>query len=190
MDKIRKFLSLVTDEKRYSKFVIRAMIEVIIFGGLLAITDFLIPPQTALRLICVFFLFAAIISLFNCMVRCINVSDNREKEKVFANKYKEKFKPIPISKTDLIFWLKNANLFEAIVVKSPLKYSIIEVSVEKQIISIFRDNKLYESIDILMDLLEQEFFIVDDKIMVCETFDHNSPEVLVKIIEALKEKNR
>ena len=104
----------------------------------------------------------------------------------FTEKYKEKFKPVSISKEDFVFWLENADLDETIVIKSILrKYSVLELFVVKNKIELCLNGKDIDSTSSLISILEDEGYL-EDAIIVCETSDRNKPDFLIKIIDDLK----
>ena len=185
----KKLLSVETKERRYTPIIMRFLIELIIFGVPGCITFILIPFNTLWRLIPVFFIVCILFSFFFFVFRCFGVSDNRSRDRFYREKYKEKFKPISISKEDLIYWLENAKLDETLVIKSILnKYSVLELFVHDGKKEIFLDNKKMSTIDSLISVLEDKGYF-EDSLVVCETFDHNKPEYLNKIISDLKTNN-
>lgn len=190
MKKLSQIFSIETKEKRYFPFVIRFLIEIFVFGGVTLIIYFLVPAKTPFRFFIIIPLFLVFGSVIMFFCRCLNVSDNKEKAKLFRNKFKEKHKNILIEKMDFIFWIKNAELFETAIIKSPTKYGLIEVYIYKGARKVFFNDKEYKDIDYLISILELQEFIVENCITVCETFDRNNPELLKKEIETLKSKNR
>ena len=188
MKKKKPLLSVETNERRYKPFVVRLLIELVAFGVPFVISSIFIPVRTIWRIIVVIFLVAMIVSVFFFICRCINVSDNKAKDRVYREKYKEKFEPVSISKEDFVFWLKNADLNETIVIKSIFsKYSILELFVYKGKIEFCLNGKDIDSVSSLIAILEEEEYL-NETIIVCETFDHNKPEFLLKVIDDLKGK--
>lgn len=184
----KPLLSVETNERRYKPFVIRLLIELIVFGIPFVISSIFIPVNTIWRIIVVIFLVAMIVSVFFFICRCINVSDNKEKDRTYREKYKEKFNPVSINKEDFVFWLKNATLDETIVIKSiSKKYSILELFVYKGNIEFCLNGNDIDSVSSLISILEEEEYL-EETITVCETFDHNKPEFLLKVIDDLKGK--
>lgn len=180
--------SIVTNERRYKPFIIRFLIELVIFGVPFILSNIYIPIGSLWRLVVVFFLLAMLVCGFLFLCRCINVSDNKTKDRNFREKYKEKFKPVSISKEDFIFWLENADLDETIVIKSILKkYSVIELFVVKNKIELCLNGKDIDSAASLISILEDEGYL-EEGVIVCETSDRNKPVFLIKIIDDLKGK--
>ena len=180
--------SVVTNEKRYKPFIIRFLIELVIFGVPFILSSIYIPIGSLWRLVVVFFLLAMLVCGFLFLCRCINVSDNKTKDRNFRGKYKEKFKPVSISKEDFVFWLENADLDETIVIKSILKkYSVLELFVVKNKIELCLNGKDIDSATLLVSILENEGYL-EEGIIVCETSDRNKPDFLIKIINDLKGK--
>lgn len=184
----KPLLSVETNERRYKPFVIRLLIELIVFGIPYVISSIFIPVNTIWRIIVVIFLVAMIVSVFFFICRCINISDNKAKDQTYREKYKEKFNPVSINREDFIFWLKNATLDETIVIKSIFKkYSILELFVYKGNIEFCFNGNDIDSVSSLISILEEKKYL-DGTITVCETFDHNKPELLLKTIDDLKRK--
>ena len=180
--------SIVTNERRYKPFIIRFLIELVIFGVPFILSNIYIPIGSLWRLVVVFFLLAMLVCGFLFLCRCINVSDNKTKDRNFREKYKEKFKPVSISKEDFIFWLENADLDETIVIKSILKkYSVLELFVVKNKIEVCLNGKDIDSAASLVSILEDEGYL-EEGVIVCETSDRNKPDFLIKIIDDLKGK--
>ena len=180
--------SIVTNERRYKPFIIRFLIELVIFGVPFILSNIYIPIGSLWRLVVVFFLLAMLVCGFLFLCRCINVSDNKTKDRNFREKYKEKFKPVSISKEDFIFWLENADLDETIVIKSILKkYSVLELFVVKNKIELCLNGKDIDSAASLISILEDEGYL-EEGVIVCETSDRNKPDFLIKIIDDLKGK--
>ena len=180
--------SIVTNERRYKPFIVRFLIELVIFGVPFIVSNIYIPIGSLWRLVVVFFLLAMLMCALLFLCRCINVSDNKTKDRNFREKYKEKFKPVSISKEDFAFWLENADLDETIVIKSILrKYSVLELFVVKNKIEFCLNGKDIDSTSSLISILEDEGYL-EDAIIVCETSDHNKPDFLIKIIDDLKGK--
>ena len=180
--------SIVTNERRYKPFIIRFLIELVIFGVPFILSSIYIPIGSPWRLVVVFFLLAMLVCGFLFLCRCINVSDNKTKDRNFREKYKEKFKPVSISKEDFIFWLENADLDETIVIKSILKkYSVLELFVVKNKIELCLNGKDIDSAASLVSILEDEGYL-EEGVIVCETSDRNKPDFLIKIIDDLKGK--
>ena len=178
--------SIVTNERRYKPFIVRFLIELVIFGVPFILSNIYIPIGSLWRLVVVFFLLAMLLCAFLFLCRCINVSDNKTKDRNFREKYKEKFKPVSISKEDFVFWLENADLDETIVIKSILeKYSVLELFVVKNKIEFCLNGKDIDSTSSLISILEDEGYL-EDAIIVCETSDRNKPDFLIKIIDDLK----
>lgn len=180
--------SIVTNERRYKPFIIRFLIELVIFGVPFILSNIYIPIGSLWRLVVVFFLLGMLVCGFLFLCRCINVSDNKTKDRNFREKYKEKFKPVSISKEDFIFWLENADLDETIVIKSILKkYSVLELFVVKNKIELCLNGKDIDSATSLISILEDEGYL-EEGVIVCETSDRNKPDFLIKIIDDLKGK--
>lgn len=188
MKSFKEFMSLTPNETRYAPFVIRLIIELVVFGAAFLVTFFLIPVENQfLRLIPAFFVIVLIICAINFVVRCINVSDNRARAKVKAKKNKKKFAPISVSRDDFIFWLKNTDLYEELVIKSLLdQYNILEVTPDKGKLLYNFDEKDYDLDGLIAELEKKEY--LNETITVCETSDHNKPEILLSIIKDLKKK--
>ena len=158
------------------------------FYSIFIISSIYIPIGSLWRLVVVFFLLAMLVCGFLFLCRCINVSDNKTKDRNFREKYKEKFKPVSISKEDFVFWLENADLDEAIIIKSILKkYSVLELFVVKNKIELCLNGKDIDSATSLISILEDEGYL-EEGIIVCETSDRNKPDFLIKIIDDLKSK--
>lgn len=188
MKSFKEFISLETKETRYTPFVIRVIIELIIFGGLDVLFFIIIPTEIkSLRLIVVLFFILTLISVFAFVIRCIGVSDNRAK---INNKkeHKKASKAIAVNRDDFIFWLKNAELYEELVIKSlDGKTEVLDVTPEKKKTIYYFADKEY-SFNALINKLEEEEYL-NDVILVCQTYEGNKPDILVKIIEDLKKKH-
>ena len=190
MKKIKQFLSLQTKETRYAPYIIRLIIELIIFGGIDAFLFIIIPVENqALRLFVVLFLVICLWSIFACVIRCIAVSDNKHRQEVKGKKKTKEFTPISINREDFIYWLENAKLFEELVIKSVLgQCNTLEVTPEKKTLLYAFDGQEYKFDELISKLEADEY--LNESIIVCETYDHNRPEILLEIIKDLKKKKK
>ena len=188
MKSFKEFISLETKETRYTPFLIRLIIELVIFGGLDVLFFIIIPTEIKpLRLIVALFFILTLICIFAFVIRCIAVADNMAKINN-KKKHKKTSKAIAIDRDDFIFWLKNAELYEELVIKSlDGKTEVLDVTPEKKKTIYNFADKEYK-LDSLINKLEEEEYL-NDVILVCQTYDGNKPDVLVKIIKDLKKKH-
>ena len=188
MKKFEEFISVATKEKRYSPFIIRCVIEVIIFGGISITTFFLIPIEyITLRLIPALTLLLTIYCILACLLRCFNVHDNVVKANLKKKKIKEKYKPVSIDREDFIFYLKNAELAENLIIKSSIgQLANLEISAFDGGIEYYFNDEEMDLLSLIKKLEDENY--LDDTIHVSEITDHNKPELLSKVIEYLKKK--
>ena len=190
---IKELFSAGTDSLSYKKIIFDFLLGMIVPVALIIGAN-CIPVDSPFRFVILIPTITAsfMILLFFC--RLIWVSDNREKNDIKSNKYKYKYAPVKVSVQDFIFWLNMAKMPEIIYTKSLLGINyMFEISFEAKSKSgpffnkkFFLDGKELKDWNQCIDTLEELKIIKAGYIDVYETFDHNKPEMLLKIIQELK----
>ena len=124
------------------------------------------------------------------------VSDNREANNIKSDKYKFKYKPIKLTADDFVYWLENAVVPEKLIIRSKNKINyIFEISFETKGKNgpfynkrFFLDNEKLQDSNTCIEKLTSLDIIYNNELSIYETFDKNSPELLIKIIDELKNK--
>ena len=132
------------------------------------------------------------------VINLSTIADKKQKEKIKNNQYKFKYDPIKISFEDFKFWLYNTDISEVLYLKSiDGKNHIFEIWFEVNSVTGKTYNKKIYLNDILIndeeeciELLTSLEIIYDDSVTVYETYDCNSPLVLVDTINQLKNNKR
>ena len=191
---LEELFSAETDSLDYKKIVLNFLIGIILPVALI-IGGCFIPSSSPFRSL-VFIptiIVGCMAFLFFC--RLINVGDNRDENAVKNNKHKYKYTPVKVSVQDFILLLDIANSPETIYTKSSLgKNHIFEISFDigKNGLKRFYDKafildgKELKDSDQCIQTLEKLKIINNGYIDVYETFDHNKPEIILKIIEKIK----
>lgn len=196
---MKKFLYEIftadTDSTSYKKVTLNFLLASIAPIVLFFICN-LIPIGNVFRFILLIPIYTFIWMLLMFFVRLIHVSDNKDLINIKRKGYKFKYKPIDLSIQNFEFWLKNAEAPETIYVKSKkgINYKF-EISFEvkgkngpfynKEFY--LDDNKINDINECLRIFYELEI-IYNDSIKVYETFDRNSPDIIISIISDLKTK--
>ena len=196
---MKKFLYEIftgdTDSTSYKKVTLNFLLASIAPIVLFFICN-LIPIGNVFRFILLIPMFTLIWMLLMFFVSLMHVSDNKALINIKRKGYKFKYKPIDLSIQDFEFWLKNAETPETIYVKSKkgINYKF-EISFEvkgkngpfynKEFY--LDDNKINDINECLKIFYELEI-IYNDSIKVYETFDRNSPDIIISIISDLKTK--
>ena len=196
---MKKFLYEIftgdTDSTSYKKVTLNFLLASIAPIVLFFICN-LIPIGNVFRFILLIPMFTFIWMLLMYFVRLMHVSDNKALINIKRKGYKFKYKPIDLSIQDFEFWLENAEAPETIYVKSKkgINYKF-EISFEvkgkngpfynKEFY--LDDNKINDINECLRIFYELEI-IYNDSIKVHETFDRNSPDIIISIISDLKTK--
>ena len=194
---MKKFLYEIftadTDSTSYKKVTINFLLASIAPIVLFFICN-LIPIGNVFRFILLIPMFTFIWMLLMFFVSLMHVSDNKALINIKRKGYKFKYKPIDLSIQDFEFWLENAEAPETIYVKSKkgINYKF-EISFEvkgkngpfynKEFY--LDDNKINDINECLRIFYELEI-IYNDGIKVFETFDKNSPDIIISIISDLK----
>ena len=194
---MKKFLYEIftgdTDSTSYKKVTLNFLLASIAPIVLFFICN-LIPIGNVFRFILLIPIFTFIWMLFMFFVSLMHVSDNKALINIKRKGYKFKYKPIDLSIQDFEFWLENAEAPETIYVKSKkgINYKF-EISFEvkgkngpfynKEFY--LDDNKINDINECLRIFYELEI-IYNDGIKVFETFDKNSPDIIISIISDLK----
>ena len=196
---MKKFLYEIftgdTDSTSYKKVTLNFLLASIAPIVLFFICN-LIPIGNVFRFILLIPMFTFIWMLLMYFVRLMHVSDNKALINIKRKGYKFKYKPIDLSIQDFEFWLENAEAPETIYVKSKkgINYKF-EISFEvkgkngpfynKEFY--LDDNKINDINECLRIFYELEI-IYNYSIKVYETFDRNSPDIIISIISDLKTK--
>jgi len=196
---MKKFLYEIftadTDSTSYKKVTLNFLLASIAPIVLFFICN-LIPVGNLFRIIIFVPMFTFIWMLLMFFERLMHVSDNKALINIKRTGYKFKYEPIDLSIQDFEFWLENAEVPETIYVKSEkgINYKF-EISFEvkgkngpfynKEFY--LENNKINDINECLRIFYELEI-IYNDSIKVYETFDRNSPDIIISIINDLKNK--
>ena len=194
---MKKFLYEIftgdTDSTSYKKVTLNFLLASIAPIVLFFICN-LIPMGNVFRFILLIPIFTFIWMLFMFFVSLMHVSDNKALINIKRKGYKFKYKPIDLSIQDFEFWLENAEAPETIYVKSKkgINYKFEKSFEVKGKNGPFYnkefyldDNKINDINECLRIFYELEI-IYNDGIKVFETFDKNSPDIIISIISDLK----
>ena len=189
-----KYMTAETNSLSRKEELKKSIKSVIVATAIFVLSCF-IPIASFFRIITVICVVLYILFMICFLSRVfITVSDNKEKYEMKNKKYKFKYEPVKVFVDDLRFWLENANVPETILVKS-LEDRVYSFDVcfdvkgrngpfiNKQF---YLDDDKLDSVDACINIMYELNIIMGDYIYVYETFDHNKPDVLVKIIEDLK----
>lgn len=186
---IKDILSVKTDEKEYKSTILSFVLVILCVGALIAISNY-IPIVLMSRFIAVgltAFGFYLTIAFFS---KLIFISENIEKFKIKNGNYKSKYKSVFITFEDMSNWLLNYSAPEQLIIKVNGKLYYIEISYDTK----GRRGKYVNRKTYLDDVETNPSDILsffnknngNDSIEVLETFDHNSPQILVEEIEEIK----
>ena len=196
---MKKFLYEIftadTDSTSYKKVTLNFLLASIAPIVLFFICN-LIPVGNVFRIIIFVPIFTFIWMLLMFSVRLMHVSDNKALINIKRNGYKFKYEPIDLSIQDFEFWLENAEVPETIYVKSEkgINYKF-EISFEVKGKNgpfynkeFYLDHNKINDINECLRIFYELEIIYNDSIKVYETFDRNSPDIIISIINDLKNK--
>ena len=186
--KKKSLLSIETNSTDYTAATVRYLITMVVLLVPLIVIYYVFEPYTYLRLIIIVPAGLMFFCTVHFFAKCLMISDNRKKAKIRSRRYKEKYRPVHVSKEDFVYLLKHADLSEALVLKSKEgKYASFELSVYEGIREFSLDDKEYKTIDSLLDALEEKGYL-RGTLTVCEITDHNKPQLIFNVIDSLMEK--
>lgn len=194
MKKFLKALFFPNKTMNNKKTAIKYFLIALSISVVLLILTLFIPIGSKMRFL-IKIPFSMIIWVLIVFVMNISsISENNEKEKIKNNQYKFKYDPIKISFEDFKIWLYNTDISEVLYVKAiDGRNYILEIWFDVNSVTGKTSNKKIYLNDILIndeeeciELLTSLEIIYDDSVTVYETFDGNSPLVLVEIIKQLK----
>ena len=186
--KKKSLLSIETNSTDYTAATVRYLITMVVLLVPLIVIYYVFEPYTYLRLIIIVPAGLMFFCTVHFFAKCLMISDNRKKAKIRSRRYKEKYRPVHVSKEDFVYLLKHADLSEALVLKSKEgKYASFELSVYEGIREFSLDDKEYKTIDSLLDALEEKGYL-RGSLTVCEITDHNKPQLIFNVIDSLMEK--
>ena len=186
--KKKSLLSIETNSTDYIAATVRYLIAMVVLSVPLIVIYYVFEPYTYLRLIIIIPAGLMFFCTVHFFAKCLMISDNRKKAKIRSRRYKEKYRPVHLSKEDFVYLLKHADLSEALVLKSKEgKYASFELSVYEGVREFSLDDKEYKTIDPLLDALEEKGYL-RGSLTVCEITDHNKPQLIFKVIDSLMEK--
>ena len=196
---MKKFLYEIftadTDSTSYKKVTLNFLLASIAPIVLFFICN-LIPIGNVFRFILLIPMFTFIWMLLMFFVSLMHVSDNKALINIKRKGYKFKYKPIDLSIQDFEFWLQNAEVPETIYVKSKkgINYKF-EISFEVKGKNgpfynkeFYLDDNRINDINECLRIFYELDIIYNDSIKVFETFDRNSPDIIISIISDLKTK--
>ena len=196
---MKKFLYEIftadTDSTSYKKVTLNFLLASIAPIVLFFICN-LIPIGNVFRFILLIPMFTLIWMLLMFFVSLMHVSDNKALINIKRKGYKFKYKPIDLSIQDFEFWLQNAEVPETIYVKSKkgINYKF-EISFEVKGKNgpfynkeFYLDDNRINDINECLRIFYELDIIYNDSIKVFETFDRNSPDIIISIISDLKTK--
>ena len=186
--KKKALITIETTSTNYMTAIVRFIIELAVLGIPFAFIWAAIPYESPFRIVIVipaFLMFFCLVLFFG---RCLMISDNRKKLKISSNRYKEKYRPVHVSKEDFVYLLKHADLSETLVLKSKEgKHATFELNVYEGTREFLLDDKEYKSMDSLLETLKDKGYL-SGSITVCEITDHNKPQLIFNVIDSLMEK--
>ena len=186
--KKKSLLSIETNSTDYTAATVRYLITMVVLLVPFIVIYYVFEPHTYLRLIIIIPAGLMFFCTIHFFAKCLMISDNRKKVKIRSRRYKEKYRPVHLSKEDFVYLLKHADLSEALVLKSKEgKYGSFELSVYEGIREFSLDDKEYKTIDSLLDALEEKGYL-RGSLTVCEITDHNKPQLIFNVIDSLMEK--
>ena len=186
--KKKALITIETTSTNYMTALVRFIIELAVLGIPFAFICAAIPYESPFRIVVVIPAFLMFFCLVLFIGRCLMISDNRKKAKIRSRRYKEKYRPVHLSKEDFVYLLKHADLSETLVLKSKKgKYASFELSVYEGVREFSLDDKEYKTIDSLLGALEEKGYL-RGSLTVCEITDHNKPQLIFKVIDNLMEK--
>lgn len=186
--KKKSLLSIETNSTDYTAATVRYLITMVVLLVPFIVIYYVFEPYTYLRLIIIVPAGLMFFCTVHFFAKCLMISDNRKKAKIRSRRYKEKYRPVHLSKEDFVYLLKHADLSEALVLKSKEgKYGSFELSVYEGIREFSLDDKEYKTIDSLLDALEEKGYL-RGSLTVCEITDHNKPQLIFNVIDSLMEK--
>lgn len=196
---MKKFLYEIftadTDSTSYKKVTLNFLLASIAPIVLFFICN-LIPVGNVFRIIIFVPIFTFIWMLLMFSVRLMHVSDNKALINIKRTGYKFNYEPIDLSIQDFEFWLENAEVPETIYVKSEkgINYKF-EISFEVKGKNgpfynkeFYLDHNKINDINECLRIFYELEIIYNDSIKVYETFDRNSPDIIISIINDLKNK--
>ncbi len=186
--KKKALITIETTSTNYMTALARFIIDLAVLGVPFAFICVAIPYESPFRIVVVIPAFLMFFCLVLFIGRCLMISDNRKKFKISSTFYKEKYRPVHVSKEDFVYLLKHADLSETLVLKSKEgKYATFEINVYEGVREFFLDDKEYKTIDSLLEVLKEKGYL-RGSVTVCEITDHNKPQLIFNVIDSLMEK--
>ena len=183
--KKKALITIETSSTNYMTALVRFIIDLAVLGIPFAFICFAIPYESPFRILVVIPGFLMFFCLVLFIGRCLMISDNRKKFKISSTLYKEKYRPVHVSKDDFVYLLKHADLSETLVLKSKEgKHATFELSVFEGVREFSLDDKEYKTIDSLLEALKEKGYL-SGSVTVCEITDHNKPQLIFNVIDNL-----
>ena len=191
---IKGIFSFRTKSIKYSTEVIKMLVGIIIVGIGLIFTEIIFPNVLVIQILRSIVVFSGLEILISFYWRIILVSDNKEQNLIKNKKYKFKHEPINLSISDFEFLVDNAVAPETMYVESKTSdFHIIQIAFDITGIRgkfynkhFLIDEEVILDKQIFLNKLLELCIVYDGKIKVYATFDYNKPEVLLSVIETLK----
>ena len=189
--------SFNTTSLNYFFEILKFLSGAIVVGVGLIFTEIVFPNILVIQVLRGILVFTFLELLISLLFRAISVSDNKEIYLIRNKKYNFKYEPIYLCLNDVKFLLENSDNPETLYVGSKTgNYHVIQISFDitgrrgefynKHFV--IDDEVIYEEKRFLNKLYDKGI-INDGQIKVYATFDNNKPDVILSIIENLKNKN-
>ena len=193
---IKEIFSFNTDSLKYSLEVIKMLTGIIFVGIGLTFTELVFPNVLIIQILRAIFVSTGFEVLLSFMWRIDCVFKNKEKYLLKNKKIKFKHNPIYLSFNDLNFLVKNAVDPETMYVESEIgDFHIIQIAFDitgtrgrfynKHFVI---DEEEIQDEGKFLNKLREMGIIYEEKIKVYATFDYNKPQVLLSVIDSLRNK--
>ncbi len=188
---LKSIFSFETKEIEYKKTLLEFLLTIIVIS-IIVVLDYFIQVDWLQKLILVLLLINTLYLVLAFFGRLICISDNKEKIKTKNGKRKFKYDPVNLNITDFKLWLSNYNEPETVWIKDPFGiYHCIEISLDvKGRRGQYYNKKIYlDDVEIKIDdiLSKIEEYANDDSIEILESFDKNSPNIILDELNQIKE---
>ncbi len=181
-------ISFTTKEKTYKKTFLRFIIATLVVA-FLTLLDYLISKYLISKIILSVLFIVYIYLLLAFISRIICIGENKKNEKKEIGLYKTKYEAIDFDYEIVIKWLKNKKDPETLLCYYNNKY--FEIDIVFDVVG-RRGNYYNKQYYLNKEKMTEEQIIdeignrlIDGKLRVYETFDHNGPDILVKEIEGI-----
>lgn len=193
---IKGIFSFNTDSVKYSLEVIKLLTGIIFVGIGLTLTELVFPNVLIIQILRGIFVFVGFEVLLSFMWRIDCVFKNKEKYMLKNKKNKFKHNPLYLPISDFIFLVKNAVNPETLYVESETgEFFIVQIAFDitgtrgmfynKHFV--IDEEEIYDEVKFL-NKLRGKGIIYEEKIKVYALFDYNKPQILLSVINSLRNK--